>query len=104
MSIVNAATALLQALVQGQGYGLELIERVKKQSKGKIVIGIGSVYPALRSLERQGFGRSWDGEPVPETAGRPRRYYEITADGMRIAGAERKAVAGLFGLPAEASP
>ena len=99
MATVNAASALLQALLNGEGYGLELIERVKKQSRGKIVIGIGSVYPALRSLERKGYLRSWDGDPVPETGGRPRRYYEITADGMRVARAERKAVAGLFGLP-----
>lgn len=82
---VNAKAALLQALISGPGYGLELIERVAKRTEGKIALHEGSVYPALRSLEREGLVRSYGGDPLPERGGRPRRYYELTAEGCRLA-------------------
>jgi PadR family transcriptional regulator PadR len=94
---VNAKAALLQALIQGKGYGLELIDRVEQRTKGRIKLGQGSVYPALRDLEDDGMVRSWDGEPLPERGGRPRRYYELTAEGRRTALDQREAIVGLFG-------
>src|ERR1700761_3814817 len=94
---VTARAALLQSLIQGRGYGLELIARVEQRTKGAIKLGQGSVYPALRDLEDEDLVKSWDGEPVPERGGRPRRYYEPTAQGRRAATEQRAAVAGLFG-------
>jgi PadR family transcriptional regulator PadR len=96
-TLVSAKAALLQALIQGKGYGLELIDRVAERSKGAIKLGQGSVYPALRDLEDEGLVKSWDGEPLPERGGRPRRYYELTAEGRRAAVEQREAVVGLFG-------
>ena len=43
---VSAKAALLQALISGPGYGLDLIERVKKQTRGKLVLGQGERIPA----------------------------------------------------------
>lgn len=104
MDMSVAKIALLQALVSGPGFGLELIDRVRDRSGGRIELLQGSVYPALRSLEREGFLESYDGAPVPERGGRPRRYYRITAEGRRAARDDSKAVAGLFGLtPVRAS-
>lgn len=82
---ISSKAALLQALVTGPGFGLELIERVKERTKGAVVLHQGSIYPALRDLEREGFLRSWDGETTPDRGGRPRRYYELTAEGRRAA-------------------
>jgi DNA-binding PadR family transcriptional regulator len=95
---INAAAALLEALSEGSSYGLELIERVERRTDGKLKLRHGSVYPALRSLERNGFVRSCRGESVPETAGRPRRYYELTAKGRAAAAEQRQVVWGLFRL------
>ena len=97
---MNAGAALLQALTEGPSYGLELIERVERRTSGGLRLLHGSVYPALRSLERGGLVRSFRGETVPETAGRPRRYYELTAKGEEAAVGQRKLVSGLFGLAA----
>jgi PadR family transcriptional regulator, regulatory protein PadR len=96
-SPVTARAALLQALVRGPGYGLDLIERVKKQTGGKLSLGQGSVYPTLRDLEREGLLESYEGEPVPERGGRPRRYYRLNAAGAKAAMEQREAVIGLFG-------
>lgn len=95
---MNAASALLETLLEGPGYGLELIDRVEVRTDGKLRLRHGSVYPALRSLERDGFVRSFRGESVPETAGRPRRYYELTKKGEAAAEEQRKLISGLFRL------
>jgi PadR family transcriptional regulator PadR len=99
-SPVNARAALLQSLISGPGFGLELIDRVKERTKGAIRLGQGSIYPALRDLEHEGFLRSYDGEPLPERGGRPRRYYELTAKGKRAAFEQGEVVRSLFLTPA----
>ncbi len=95
---ISAKAALLQALVRGESFGLELIERVRDRTKGRLVLGQGSVYPALRELEREGLVESYDGDPLPERGGRPRRYYRLTAAGARAALDQRDTVVDLFGL------
>lgn len=96
---VTAKTALLQALVSGDGYGIELIERVRSRTHGRVRLHQGSVYPALRSLERERLIESYEGEAPTERGGRPRRYYRLTAEGLRAAQDDRLAAAGLFGDP-----
>ena len=74
-----------------------------KQTKGAIVLGQGSVYPALRDLEHEGLLESYaySEESLPERGGRPRRYYKLTALGARAAMEQRTVIGGLFGLAAE---
>ncbi|MGK4001116.1 PadR family transcriptional regulator [Sorangium sp. So ce1036] len=93
---VTAKAALLQALISGPGYGLDLIERVKAQTKGKLSLGQGSVYPALRELEREGLVESYEADPTPERGGRPRRYYKLNALGAKVAMEHREVALGLF--------
>lgn len=93
---LTARAVLLEALISGPSFGLELIERVKTRTKGQVRLGPGSIYPALRSLEREGLLRSWDGKPTAERGGRPRRYYELTAEGRKAALTQRKIVFTLF--------
>ena len=98
---VSARTAILMSLMGGRGFGLEIIERVRERTHGKIILNEGSVYPALKALERDGLLRSFDGEPMPERGGRPRRYYELTGEGRRVAREQRTALLNLL-QPAEA--
>lgn len=95
---ISAKAALLQALIRGPGYGLDLVERVKKQTKGSVSLGNASVYPALRGLEQEGLIESYEGEPMPERGGRPRRYYKLTAVGKKAAMENRQTAAALFGF------
>ncbi|HZH75764.1 MAG TPA: PadR family transcriptional regulator [Archangium sp.] len=98
---ISARTAILMSLIGGRGFGLEIIQRVRERSNGKILLNEGSVYPALKALERDGLLRSYDGEPMPERGGRPRRYYELTGEGRRVATEQRVALLNLL-QPAEA--
>ena len=93
---VTAKAAILEALVQGETFGLELIKRVEERTNGKLRLGQGSVYPALRELEREGLVKSWEGDQMPERGGRPRRYYKLTAAGGRALRETRTIVRSLF--------
>jgi PadR family transcriptional regulator PadR len=95
-SPITARAALLQVLSTGEGYGLELIERVRVRSGGVIVLHQGGIYPALHALELQGLVDSYEASPVPERGGRPRRYYRIRPKGERLAKKLREGILGLF--------
>jgi PadR family transcriptional regulator PadR len=90
---LSAKSALLQALTV-PGYGLELVERIRHQSGQKVRLRLGSIYPALRALERRRLVRS---RPTPPGAvGRPARYYELTPEGAATATAQREALGVFF--------
>ena len=93
---IDTRLALLQAFTHGESYGLEIIDRVKRLTKGEVTIPQGRVYPALRDLESEGLLESYDGPPLPERNGRPRRYYRITAAGQRVAKQDARAILGLL--------
>jgi PadR family transcriptional regulator PadR len=93
---IDPKTALLQALISGPGYGLELIERVRMRTEGRVHLGQGTTYPALRALERDGLLESYESEPLPERGGRPRIYYRLTGEGKRAALETRTAALALF--------
>lgn len=78
-AILSAEAALLDALYQGPGYGLELIHRVRRRCDGRVRLGPGNTYPALARLTKRALVRSWD---VRRGAGRPRRYFELTPLGI----------------------
>jgi DNA-binding PadR family transcriptional regulator len=92
--LLTARTALLQALAC-PGYGVDLIERVRQATGGVVRLGMGSVYPALKALEGERLLRCQTVPPVGR-AGRPRKYYELTAAGVVAANREREALAGLL--------
>jgi DNA-binding PadR family transcriptional regulator len=75
------ATLVLSALEQGNGYGLDVIERTG--------LSAGTVYPALRRLEAASLVEgAWEEAAHAHGSGRPaRRYYAVTAAG-RVALAE----------------
>ena len=71
------ALSVLQAIADGHEYGFDVIDSTGLPS--------GTVYPALSRLERDGYVRSaWEDEARAHGEGRPaRRYYQVTAPGVR---------------------
>lgn len=103
VSPLNAKTTLLQALDFADGYGLELIERVKEWTGGRMVLHQGSVYPALRALENDGLVRSYEHLTFSVKGGRPRIYYTLTAAGRGVASEQFEIVHSLFQLGSRSS-
>lgn len=101
-SPLSARAALLQVL-DYPAHGLELIRRVRERTGGAVSLKQGSVYPALRQLERERLVRSWTGQS-PKGGGRPRRYYELTANGVKAAMVVKDMVAGFVSGPPARPP
>ena len=90
---------LLALLRQGdEAYGVPIAHAIE-QSTGKRVI-LASVYNTLERLEENGLVRSTIGQPTPERGGRAKRYFSMTAAGLREVRAAKKALTVLWrGLP-----
>jgi PadR family transcriptional regulator, regulatory protein PadR len=56
----------------------------------------GALYTALERLEVKGCLRSTMGEPLPERGGRARRYFTVTATGLRALRNSRRVLLGLW--------
>lgn len=70
---------LLAALLDGPKHGYALISEVASLSEGRLTLQVGTLYGALERLEQQG----WVAESGTEVvAGRHRKYFAITDDGV----------------------
>lgn len=78
---------LLGLLARREMYGYELVAELRRQTDTVIDLPEGTVYPALRRLERQGLiGGRW--VEVPDAP--RRRYYALTKDGERALASGRR--------------
>ncbi|MGC5078207.1 PadR family transcriptional regulator [Agrococcus sp. DT81.2] len=75
---------LLSVLSEGPVHGYGAIERIRDRSGGQLDFPSGTVYPALKRLERRGL---IEGEWASE--GRSKRVYRLTDAGTAALAAER---------------
>jgi PadR family transcriptional regulator PadR len=72
-------TLILATLLRGEAHGYAVIGALRERSGERLDLPSGTVYPALRRLERAGHVTgSWT-----QAGGRRRRVYEITDEGRR---------------------
>lgn len=98
MDILSPKTAILQSLLGGEKYGLEVIRDLEERSGKRLRLAQATIYPALREMEREGYLLAREGEPLPERGGRARIYYRLTAEGRRAALEAQEVVGAVFGL------
>jgi DNA-binding PadR family transcriptional regulator len=70
-------TLLLATLRDGPAHGYALVRELERRSDGVFALGEGTVYPALRRLERAGLLRS----SSSVVDGRKRRMYSLSRAG-----------------------
>ena len=76
---------LLAALEPGPRHGYAIMEALRAGSDGQFDLPTGTIYPALRRLERAGLVQgTW-----AEAGGRRRRVYQLTPAGRRALDTER---------------
>jgi PadR family transcriptional regulator PadR len=92
----HTAAMVLQAISAGYMYGFSVMEVTGLPS--------GTVYPALRRLERDEWIRShWEAQSIADTEQRPpRKYYKLTREGKAVLEASQKRYPLLTKLTAEA--
>lgn len=62
-------------------YGVSVKEEIETRLHRKV--SVGALQSALKRLEEKGYLKSSEGEATQERAGRPKRYFTITALGKR---------------------
>jgi PadR family transcriptional regulator, regulatory protein PadR len=85
---------LLAALRVDEAYGVPIAREIESTTGRHIVLG--AVYTALDRLEERGFVASSVGDPTPERGGRARRYFRVTARGLRAVKATKRALMALW--------
>lgn len=77
----GALSTIILSLLKEEGemYGYEIVQQVKKRTKGEFSITEGALYPALHKLEGQG-AISVD---YRQHNNRTRKYYRLTETGAQ---------------------
>jgi PadR family transcriptional regulator, regulatory protein PadR len=80
-------------------YGVPISREIEDRSGREV--SVGSVYAALERLESKGLVTSELGEATPERGGRAKRYFRVTAKGLREVRETQRTLTRLWqGLPA----
>jgi PadR family transcriptional regulator PadR len=85
---------LLAVLRVEDAYGVPIAREIEGTT-GRTVV-LGAVYAALDRLEERGFLASSVGDPTPERGGRARRYFRVTARGLRAVKDTQRALVALW--------
>jgi PadR family transcriptional regulator, regulatory protein PadR len=96
----NFELMVLLAVLQvgDEAYGVPIAREIEDKSGREILLG--SVYAALERLEAKGLVASSIGDPTAARGGRAKKYFRVTAKGLREARDTRRALEGLWrGLP-----
>jgi DNA-binding PadR family transcriptional regulator len=79
-------------------YGVPITRELEQQT-GKS-LAFGTVYATLERLQKKGFVRSFLGEATSERGGRAKRYFLVTAAGLRTVRQTKRRLTKLWqGIP-----
>src|SRR6202795_665726 len=79
-------------------YGVPISREIEERTGREVAVG--SVYAALERLEDKGFVTSELGKATPERGGRAKRYFRVTARGLKEVRETQRALVNLWqGLP-----
>lgn len=72
---------LTVAILNQDAYGVSIKKEIETRlNRG---VSVGALQTALKRLEDKGYLKSREGEGTQERAGRPKRYYQVTAFGKK---------------------
>lgn len=72
---------LTVGILYDEAYGVSIKKEIEKRLARKV--SVGALQTALKRLEQKGYLKSREGESTQERAGRPKRYFNITAYGKK---------------------
>jgi len=72
---------LTVGILNNEAYSVAIKDEI--ESRLSRTVSMGALHTALKRLEDKGYLKSYAGEVTEDRAGRPRRYFEITAMGKK---------------------
>ena len=88
LPLPNATFHILLALREGEKHGYAIMGEVDRLSGGRVRLGPGTLYGAIKRLLADGLIEESDERPDPALDDERRRYYRVTAIGERVCAAE----------------
>ena len=82
----------LVRLAEG-AYGVPVRQEIERRTGREV--SIGAVYATLDRLEKKGLAESFRGEPTPERGGRSKRFFRVTAEGVKAVSRTHRALASM---------
>ncbi len=72
---------LTVGILYNDAYGVSIKKDI--ETRLKRTVSVGALQTALKRLEDKGYLKSFEGETTEERAGRPKKYFQITALGKK---------------------
>ncbi len=87
-SLISGSTSMLilRLLEEKDMYGYEMIEKLRRKSQNVFELKAGTLYPLLHGMVAKGLLDSYE----QEEAGKTRKYYHITREGIKILGEKKE--------------
>ena len=81
-SLLSGSTGLLvlKLLEDGDKYGYQMTEELRRRSDKTFELKSGTLYPLLHTLEQKGYITAWE---EASDSSRPRRCYHLTDTGRK---------------------
>ena len=86
---------ILLALADEDRHGYGIMQEVKSRTDGRVKLGPGTLYGAIKRLLEQGALAEQDERPDPALNDERRRYYRLTDFGQKVLRAEAERLARL---------
>jgi DNA-binding PadR family transcriptional regulator len=96
LPLTAVALQILLALADRHRHGLGIAEEIEATTGGKMSLGPGTLYGAIKRLLESDLIGEPDDTPKGESDDPRRRYYHITPLGRRVLELETRALAGVL--------
>jgi DNA-binding PadR family transcriptional regulator len=104
LPLTPAVFHILLALVDGEKHGYAIMREVEKTTDGRMALGPGTLYGAIKRLLKAGLIVETDERPDPALDDSRRRYYQLTNLGRKVFGAEAERLTHLVEVARRKDP
>jgi DNA-binding PadR family transcriptional regulator len=101
LPLTPAICHIMLALVDGEKHGYAIMKEVERTTGGRMKLGPGTLYGAIKRLLKADLIAETDERPDPALDDSRRRYYELTGFGRRVLTAEIERLDYLVGVARE---
>ena len=98
-SLTNSELFVMSAVLHldNNAYGVPIVQELERN---RYAMSVATVYVVLGRLEQRGLVASTMGDATPERGGRAKRYFRVTAKGVReVRGVQRTLLQLWRGVP-----
>jgi DNA-binding PadR family transcriptional regulator len=88
LPLTPAVFHIMLALIDGEKHGYAIMREVKKTTEGRMKLGPGTLYGAIKRLLKADLISETEERPDPALDDARRRYYELSELGRRVLASE----------------